>query len=113
MGSSVSSLGRFSIRNILGLYLSIDAITRLRLRLSFGLPSLLKLCEERFVENTDCYILDNSKNYVSLDVLGIYLRDFGVQLGYAVQDLDAPALTKIPAANTASNLTGKIAGNQK
>lgn len=31
-------------------------------------------------------------------------------MGYAVQDLDAPALTKIPAANTASNLTGKIAG---
>ena len=27
--------------------------------------ALLKLCEERFVENTDCYILDNSKNYVS------------------------------------------------
>ena len=27
-----------------------------------------------------------------------------------MQDLDAPALTKIPAANTASNLTGKIAG---
>lgn len=27
--------------------------------------ALLKLCEDRFAENTDCYILDNSKNYVS------------------------------------------------
>ena len=32
------------------------------------------------------------------------------KLGYAVQDLIAPDLTKMPAANTASNLTGKIAG---
>lgn len=30
---------------------------------------------------------DEVKNYVSLDVLGIYLRDFGVQLGYALDTL--------------------------
>lgn len=32
-------------------------------------------------------ITDEVKNYVSLDILGIYLRDFGVQLGYALDDL--------------------------
>lgn len=32
-------------------------------------------------------ITDEVKNYVSLDVLGIYLRDFGVQLGYAMDTL--------------------------
>lgn len=32
-------------------------------------------------------ITDEVKNYVSLDVLGIYLRDFGVQLGYAMDSL--------------------------
>ena len=26
------------------------------------------------------------KNYVSIDVLGIYLRDFGIQLGYAMDN---------------------------
>lgn len=30
---------------------------------------------------------DEVKNYVSLDVLGIYIRDFGVQLGYALDTL--------------------------
>lgn len=30
---------------------------------------------------------DEVKNYVSLDVLGIYLRDFGIQLGYAMDTL--------------------------
>lgn len=32
-------------------------------------------------------ITDEVKNYVNLDVLGIYLRDFGVQLGYAMDTL--------------------------
>lgn len=32
-------------------------------------------------------LTDEVKNYVSLDVLGIYLRDFGVQLGYAMDSL--------------------------
>ena len=32
------------------------------------------------------------------------------KLGYAVQDVVAPNLTKTPSANVASNLTGKIAG---
>ena len=30
---------------------------------------------------------DEVKNYVSIDVLGIYLRDFGIQLGYAMEDV--------------------------
>lgn len=32
-------------------------------------------------------ITDEVRNYVSLDVLSIYLRDFGVQLGYAMDTL--------------------------
>lgn len=32
-------------------------------------------------------ITDEVKNYVSLDILGIYLRDFGIQLGYAMDTL--------------------------
>lgn len=32
-------------------------------------------------------LTDEVKNYVSLDVLGIYIRDFGVQLGYAMDSL--------------------------
>lgn len=32
-------------------------------------------------------ITDEVKNYVSLDVLAIYLRDFGIQLGYAMDTL--------------------------
>lgn len=32
-------------------------------------------------------LTDEVKNYVSLDVLGIYLRDFGIQLGYAMDTL--------------------------
>lgn len=32
-------------------------------------------------------LTDEVKNYVSIDVLGIYLRDFGVQLGYAMDTL--------------------------
>lgn len=32
-------------------------------------------------------LTDEVRNYVSLDVLGIYLRDFGVQLGYAMDTL--------------------------
>lgn len=32
-------------------------------------------------------LTDEVRNYVSLDVLGIYLRDFGIQLGYALDAL--------------------------
>ena len=32
-------------------------------------------------------ITDEVKNYVSLDVMGIFVRDFGVQLGYALDTL--------------------------
>ena len=32
-------------------------------------------------------LTDEVRNYVSLDVLGIYLRDFGIQLGYAMDAL--------------------------
>lgn len=32
-------------------------------------------------------LTDEVKNYVSIDVLGIYLRDFGIQLGYAMDNL--------------------------
>lgn len=32
-------------------------------------------------------LTDEVKNYVSIDVLGIYLRDFGIQLGYAMDTL--------------------------
>ena len=32
-------------------------------------------------------LTDEVRNYVSLDVLAIYLRDFGVQLGYAMDTL--------------------------
>lgn len=32
-------------------------------------------------------ITDEVRDYVSLDVLGIYLRDFGIQLGYALDNL--------------------------
>lgn len=32
-------------------------------------------------------ITDEVKNYVSLDVLGIFLRDFGIQLGFAMDNL--------------------------
>lgn len=32
-------------------------------------------------------LTDEVKDYVSLDILGIYLRDFGIQLGYALDTL--------------------------
>ena len=38
-------------------------------------------------------ITDEVKNYVSLDVLSIFLRDFGVQLGYAMDSLGMSVLT--------------------
>lgn len=38
-------------------------------------------------------LTDEVKNYVSLDVLGIYLRDFGVQLGYSLDSLAMDVLT--------------------
>lgn len=38
-------------------------------------------------------LTDEVKNYVSLDVLAIFLRDFGVQLGYAMDSLAMDVLT--------------------
>lgn len=79
------------------------------LRFSFvGLVPVVEQVKGRRVINvvlkSDTEVLDE----VVVTALGI--KKEKKKLGYAVQDLDAPALTKIPAANTASNLTGKIAG---
>ena len=37
-------------------------------------------------------VTDEVRNYVSLDVMGIFVRDFGVQLGYALDGLAVDAL---------------------
>lgn len=79
------------------------------LRFSFvGLVPVVEQVKGRRIINvvlkSDTEVLDE----VMVTALGI--KKEKKKLGYAVQDLDAPALTKIPAANTASNLTGKIAG---
>ena len=79
------------------------------LRFSFvGLVPVVEQVKGRRIINvvlkSDTEVLDE----VVVTALGI--KKEIKKLGYAVQDLDAPALTKIPAANTASNLTGKIAG---
>lgn len=79
------------------------------LRFSFvGLVPVVEQVKGRRIINvvlkSDTKVLDE----VVVTALGI--KKEKKKLGYAVQDLDAPALTKIPAANTASNLTGKIAG---
>lgn len=79
------------------------------LRFSFvGLVPVVEQVKGRRIINvvlkSDTEVLDE----VVVTALGI--KKEKKKLGYAVQDLDAPALTKIPAANTASNLTGKIAG---
>ena len=44
-------------------------------------------------------LTDEVKNYVSLDVLAIFLRDFGVQLGYAMDNLAMSVLTNGNNAN--------------
>lgn len=44
-------------------------------------------------------LTDEVKNYVSLDVLAIFLRDFGVQLGYAMDSLAMDVLTNGNAAD--------------
>lgn len=44
-------------------------------------------------------LTDEVKNYVSLDVLAIFLRDFGVQLGYAMDSLAMEVLTNGNAAD--------------
>ena len=44
-------------------------------------------------------ITDEVKNYVSLDVMSIFLRDFGVQLGYAMDSLAMSVLTNGNAAD--------------
>ena len=79
------------------------------LRFSFvGLVPVVEQVKGRRIINvvlkSDTEVLDE----VVVTALGI--KKEKKKLGYAVQDLDAPALTKIPASNTASNLTGKIAG---
>lgn len=79
------------------------------LRFSFvGLVPVVEQVKGRRIINvvlkSDTEVLDE----VVVTALGI--KKEKKKLGYAVQDLDAPTLTKIPSANTASNLTGKIAG---
>lgn len=44
-------------------------------------------------------LTDEVKNYVSIDVLGIYLRDFGIQLGYAMDTLAMDVLMNGNKAN--------------
>lgn len=44
-------------------------------------------------------LTDEVKNYVSLDVLAIFLRDFGVQLGYAMDSLAMNVITNGNAAD--------------
>lgn len=44
-------------------------------------------------------ITDEVKNYVSLDVMAIFLRDFGVQLGYALDTLAMDVLVNGNAVN--------------
>ena len=44
-------------------------------------------------------LTDEVKNYVSLDVLSIFLRDFGVQLGYAMDSLAMDVLMNGNASN--------------
>lgn len=48
-------------------------------------------------------LTDEVKNYVSLDVLGIFLRDFGVQLGYAMDSLAMDVLMNGNAKNGAES----------
>lgn len=64
-------------------------------------------------------ITDEVKNYVALDVLGIYFRDFGIQLGYALDNLaittllngnkadGSEAIGTIGVASTSDGLTYK------
>jgi hypothetical protein len=53
-------------------------------------------------------ITDEVKNYVSLDVLAIYLRDFGVQLGYAMDTLAMDVLINgnIPDGSESASVIG-------
>lgn len=44
-------------------------------------------------------LTDEVKNYVSLDVLAIFLRDFGIQLGYALDNLAIDIILNGNAAN--------------
>ena len=48
-------------------------------------------------------LTDEVKNYVSLDVLSIFLRDFGVQLGYAMDSLAMDVLMNGNASNGAES----------
>ena len=79
------------------------------LRFSFvGLVPVVEQVKGRRIINVVLKSDTEGLDEVVVTALGI--KKEKKKLGYAVQDLDAPALTKIPAANTASNLTGKIAG---
>lgn len=48
-------------------------------------------------------LTDEVRNYVSIDVLGIYLRDFGIQLGYALDSLAMDVLINGNMSNGAES----------
>ena len=73
-----------------------------------GLKSVQETVENRKIINVVLNTSSLALDEVVVTALGI--KKEKKKLGYAVQDLISPALTKIAAANTASNLTGKIAG---
>lgn len=73
-----------------------------------GLTPVTEVVGDRRVINVKMSSASEVLEEIVVTALGI--KKEKKKLGYAVQDLVAPGLTKMPAANTASNLTGKIAG---
>lgn len=73
-----------------------------------GLTPVSEVVGDRSVINVTMASTSEVLEEIVVTALGI--KKEKKKLGYAVQDLIAPGLTKVPAANTASNLTGKIAG---
>lgn len=73
-----------------------------------GLTPVNEVVGNRKVINVTLTSASEALDEIVVTALGI--KKEKKKLGYAVQDLVAPGLSKIPAANTASNLTGKIAG---
>ena len=58
-------------------------------------------------------LTDEVRNYVSIDILGIYLRDFGIQLGYALDTLalDTLLLGNKPDGSEAADVVGVTTAN--
>jgi len=58
-------------------------------------------------------LTDEVRNYVSIDILGIYLRDFGIQLGYALDTLalDTLLLGNKPDGSEAADVVGVTTSN--